>query len=94
MMEPACTVIKICGGIAAVAAMVSRSEVRVRRWSYPKERGGSGGFIPAELQIMLLREANARGVDLRPEHFFPPSLLKIENQTDTGFDLETGENCD
>ncbi|WP_406736938.1 hypothetical protein [Thioclava sp. GXIMD4215] len=80
MMEPAHTVIKICGGISVVAEMVSRSEVRVRRWGYPKARGGSDGIIPAELQQLLLREAISRGIPLRPEHFFSASLLQAEQK--------------
>lgn len=70
MQEPAKTIIEICGGFAAVAEMVGRSEVRVRRWAYPKSRGGSDGRIPSECQQQLLRAAQSRGIDLRPEHFF------------------------
>jgi len=70
MMEPARTIIEICGGFSTVAAMVQRSEIRVRRWTYPKNRGGSAGLIPSDCQQVLLREARARGIDLRPEHFF------------------------
>jgi len=70
MMEPAKTVIEICGGYAAVAKMVGRSEVRVRRWEYPKDRGGTGGFIPVDCQQRLLVAALAAGKALRPDHFF------------------------
>lgn len=71
MMEPAHTVITICGGFAAVADMTGRHEVNVRRWTYPKtQTGGTGGRIPSDCQELLLNEARARGIDLRPEHFF------------------------
>lgn len=72
MLEPAHTVIKICGGFEATAAMADRSEVRVRRWTYTKEKGGTGGLIPADCQQRLLDEARSRGLPLRPEHFFAP----------------------
>ena len=70
MLEPAITIITICGGFEATAAMANRSEVRVRRWAYPKNRGGTGGLIPAECQQLLLDGAKRLGLDLRPEHFF------------------------
>ena len=76
MLNPAATVIEICGGFRVVADMVGRDHTRVRRWTYPKERGGTGGFIPSELQQVLLEEAAARKIDLRPEHFF---LMPKEN---------------
>lgn len=69
-MEPAHTVITICGGYAETARMSGRSEVRVRRWEYSKEKGGTGGLIPSECQQLLLDAARAEGKPLRPEHFF------------------------
>lgn len=73
-MEPAKTVIEICGGYAEVARITGRSEVRVRRWEYPKERGGTDGNIPAECQQLLMADARRTKKPLRPEHFFPDSF--------------------
>lgn len=70
-MEPAITIIKLCGGFSAVAEMTGRSEIRVRRWTYPKDRGGTSGLIPSDCQAKLLSAAQERGIKLRPEHFFP-----------------------
>lgn len=69
-MEPANTIITICGGFSAVAEMTGRSEIRVRRWTYPKLRGGTDGLIPSDCQQRLMVKATERGIDLRPEHFF------------------------
>ena len=78
MMEPAHTVITICGGVKAVADMTNRNESRVRRWTYPKQRGGTDGLIPSDMQPILLEAARSRGINLRPEHFFPaiPPLVR------------------
>lgn len=70
-MEPAKTIIELCGGFAVVAKITGRDETRVRRWTYPKSKGGSGGLIPAECQQLLMDEARRRGLPLAPEHFFP-----------------------
>ena len=70
MTNPAQTVITICGGYRAVAAMVGRDEISVRRWTYPKDRGGTGGLIPSECQQVILDAAKGRKLPLRPEHFF------------------------
>lgn len=70
-MEPASTIITKCGGIAAVAQITGRSEVRVRRWGYPKARGGTDGLIPSECQQMLMEHARKYKLDLRPDDFFP-----------------------
>jgi hypothetical protein len=72
MLNPAKTVIEICGGTKAVAEMADRTENRIRRWTYPKgKRGGTGGLIPSDVQGLLLAEARKRGIDLRPEHLIP-----------------------
>ena len=70
-MEPASTIIEICGGFKAVAEITGRDETRVRRWTYPKEKGGTGGLIPTECQQALMSAARQSGGPLRPEHFFP-----------------------
>lgn len=70
MMNPAQRVIEICGGFRAVAEMTERTEIRVRRWTYSKERGGTGGLIPSDCQQRLLTAARERNIDLQPAHFF------------------------
>ena len=70
MMEPANTIIQICGGFNAVAEMTGRDQTRVRRWTYSKDKGGTGGLIPSECQQLLMEQAKERGLPLRPEHFF------------------------
>jgi hypothetical protein len=70
-MEPAHTIITICGGYRAVAEMTGRDETRVRRWTYPKEKGGTDGLIPTDAGQVLMGEARKRGIPLKPEHFFP-----------------------
>ena len=74
-MEPASTIITICGGVKAVADITGRDETRVRRWTYPKHKGGTGGFIPVECQQALIREARRGRFCLTPDHFFPEAAV-------------------
>lgn len=76
MLEPAKTVIEICGGFDVVALAVGRHETRVRRWTYEKSKGGTGGLIPADMADKLYSWAVANKLPLRAEHFFncPTSL--------------------
>lgn len=69
-MEPATTIISICGGFQAVADMTGRTLTRVHRWTYPKEKGGTNGLIPSDAAQVLMAAARARGLPLEPEHFF------------------------
>jgi hypothetical protein len=71
LMEPARSIIELLGGYMSVASITGRHPTRVLRWTYPAERGGTGGLIPAKYQRLLLAHAKAAGIDLRPEHFFP-----------------------
>ena len=79
-MEPANTIIMKCGGFAAVAQITGRSEVRVRRWTYSRERGGSDGLIPSECQQMLMEHARKARLDLTPDDFFPPKASAATQQ--------------
>ena len=70
MMEPAHTIIAKCGGASTVARWLNVDASRPLRWTYPKERGGTGGFIPAKHQTALLEMAQANRIDLSPADFF------------------------
>lgn len=73
--------------------MTDRSEIRVRRWTYPKDRGGTGGLIPSDCQEPLLLAAIRRGIPLTPDHFFPhvvPAAASLLASS-TGPDLEAAE---
>ncbi|MDP2495880.1 hypothetical protein Q8W25_17765 [Shimia thalassica] len=70
-MNPAKTIIQIFGGEADVARITERSVSRVYCWTYPKEKGGTGGLIPAECQQQLMAYARLNDLPLKPEDFFP-----------------------
>jgi len=44
---------------------------RVYRWTYPKNRGGTGGLVPAKHQARLLQLAREAGRQIEPSDFFP-----------------------
>ena len=70
-MTIADSIIRKCGGHAQVAQWLGLSLTQVYRWTYPRERGGTGGLVPARRQGELLAKARAAGVDLEPADFFP-----------------------
>lgn len=63
-------IIEKCGGAANVAAITGVHISRVHRWTYPKERGGTGGLIPAGHQQTIMNAAVRMGLDLAPSDFF------------------------
>jgi len=70
-MSIAESVIRKCGGPVRVAGWLGLSVTQVYRWTYPRERGGTGGVVPARRQGELLAKAQAAGIDLTPADFFP-----------------------
>lgn len=70
LYQSAKRVIEKCGGHQAVADMTGVHLTRVHRWTYPADRGGTGGLIPAKHQPTLMEEARKRGIDLQPSDFF------------------------
>jgi len=73
MSNAATNVIHKCGGHRIVAEMAGVDVTRVYRWTYPPERGGTGGVIPTRHHQELLRRARQRGIDLQPADFFDPA---------------------
>lgn len=65
-------IIAVLGGVPSVCEITGKSRTRVYNWTYPKARGGTGGLIPPLCQIAMVEHARAKGIDLEPEHFFPP----------------------
>jgi hypothetical protein len=60
-------IITKCGGHKAVAEALNISLQRVYCWTYPRERGGTGGTIPSRHMIAL----RAAFPDLAADDFFP-----------------------
>jgi len=69
-MEPAQTIIGRCGGIAVIARWLGLDHSTVRRWTYTREQGGTGGHVPAKHQTQLLGIAVQNGVQITPADFF------------------------
>ena len=70
MSEPAKSIIQKLGGFKEVAEICGVHESRAHRWTYPKDRGGTGGFIPTKRQDALLAEAKKRRIKLKRDDFF------------------------
>ncbi len=67
-LDPAKSVIaKI--GIEKVAEVTGKHVSRVYRWMYPKDRGGTGGFIPQADAQALLVYARQKDIALSPAEF-------------------------
>ena len=77
MSTPAENVIAKCGGHQTVAEWLDVDLSRVYRWTYPRERGGTGGLIPSKHQRPLLERARLEGVQLEPADFLldPPDSV-------------------
>lgn len=74
----AARVIQKAGGHQAVAEWLGIHISRVYRFTYPKDRGGTGGVIPAEHQSTILQKAREAGRDLQPADFFEPGAVAAQ----------------
>lgn len=70
-MSPAAHIIDKLGGVAKTAELTKRRKSVVYRWTYPKERGGTDGKIPSDVQQLLWGMSQRGEIDLTPEDFFP-----------------------
>lgn len=68
-LDPAHGIIMKCGGYARVAGITGKSLTRVYRWTYPKNRGGTGGVIPTNSARRLLEWAQREGIALAAADF-------------------------
>jgi hypothetical protein len=63
-------VIEKCGGVAKTAELINKSPSWVYRWTYPKDKGGTGGTVPQSSQHELLKLAKEGKVTITPADFF------------------------
>lgn len=63
-------IIKKCGSVSKTAELANTSENWVYRWTYAKEKGGTGGEVPRAAQQALLDAAAAGKVAITPSDFF------------------------
>jgi len=70
-MEPANTIIGRLGGFTAVAAIAGVHRTRVYSWTWDKDKGGTGGLIPAKHMVSLISYANTKGIELSGNDFVP-----------------------
>jgi sugar phosphate isomerase/epimerase len=65
-MTVAETMIEAFGGREELAAALGVNIVQVYRWTYPKDKKGTGGAIPARHFPKLLELAKKRGIEVDP----------------------------
>lgn len=70
-MEPALHIIAMFGGAEAVAEITGVTNDAVYRWTYPRDKRGSDGFIPAKHHMTLVDAAKKKKLPLRLESFYP-----------------------
>lgn len=83
-LEPASTVIAKIGGVDIAAQVTGKHVSRIYRWTYPREKGGTGGVIPHEDATKLLKHASDHKIELTAADFFmveapstaPPALAE------------------
>lgn len=63
-VDPAATVLARFGGSGPLAQLLRLDRSAVHRWALPKQRGGSGGLIPARHHQRLLTLAAEQGIAL------------------------------
>lgn len=74
-LEPAASIIRLLGGLSAVADCLSTTTTTVQRWRRPKEKGGTDGFIPRWWHSKIIAVAEAKGLNLPPTAFLDTSAL-------------------
>lgn len=76
-MEPASSIIEKLGGHKAVSEGIGVSYTAPYRWTYPRRRGGTDGYVPYRHIAPLLKMAVALGIELAASDF-QPNVTKPE----------------
>jgi hypothetical protein len=69
-MTPAELVLSKIGGPAIAAQVCQVDPSTPHRWTYPRDKSGTGGIIPVKYHRALLQYASENGIDLRAADFY------------------------
>lgn len=70
-MNQAQAIVEKFGSVKKLADAIGVGVPAVYKWTYPKERNGTGGLIPADKQLDILEAAKRLNIELKAEDFFP-----------------------
>lgn len=75
MKTPFDNVTQLFDGTHGVAKAIGITEGQVRRWRYPRDKGGADGNVPVERWAALLRAAKEKNKRLPVRKLLPPEVL-------------------
>lgn len=73
MIDEAKIIIKQVGGANVVAEWLSKDVSSVYRFTYPKERGGTGGIRNPDYQDIIIEKSKSLEKPVQRQDFFPSS---------------------
>ena len=76
MHTMAIRVIRKLGGPVRVADLLGMTRQAVYKWTCPREKGGTGGYIPARRELELMLVAKMNGIKLTKDDFFPQDSIE------------------
>lgn len=71
MYNQASRIVSKFGGVRRLAVAIGYEPTRVYRWTYPRERGGTDGLVPAASVPIVQTAALAHGVVLTEADWAP-----------------------
>ncbi|WP_156959046.1 hypothetical protein [Labrenzia sp. DG1229] len=86
-LEPAASIIEELGGVVEVSRYLGLNPTTVRRFRYPREKYGTGGFFPTEYVFSLLALSYLLGKPIPLERFVltPDQRERLGALDKTGF---------
>jgi len=70
-LQPAMSIIDSLGGAAELSKGLGVSYSQVRKWTWSRQRGGTGGLIPQRHHVAVLNLARQKCVPLTAADFLP-----------------------
>lgn len=59
------------GGARRLAEAISYQPSAVYKWTYPKEKGGTDGFVPNGVVVDIVKAADLLGIELTSDDWRP-----------------------